>query len=71
MSYNYSKEFLQKTISFWQPYSKEKLTEEDAKGIIENVVQLFDLLNEIDGRQKDACKEVKSEEKTRKKFETI
>lgn len=39
---------IKETIEHWQPYSKEKLTEEDAREIIENTVALFDLLNELD-----------------------
>ena len=44
----YSKEFIQKTINVWQPYSKERLVEEDAREIIENTVALFDLLDKLD-----------------------
>jgi hypothetical protein len=46
-----SKELIQKTIDHWQPYSKEKLTEEDAREIIENAVALFDLLDKLDREQ--------------------
>jgi len=41
-------EFLDKTIAYWQPFYKEKLTREDAREIIENTCNLFDLLNELD-----------------------
>ncbi len=36
-----SKKLIQETIDHWQPYSKEKLTEEDAQEIIENIVALL------------------------------
>ncbi len=42
-----NKEFLQKTIDFWQPYSEEKLTEEDAREIIGNLTGFFNLLHEL------------------------
>ncbi len=42
---------IKKTIEHWQPYSKEKLTEEDAREIIENTVAFFDLLNGLDIEQ--------------------
>jgi len=38
---------MQKTITVWQPYSKEELTEEDVREIIENTVALFDSLDEL------------------------
>lgn len=40
-------DFLDKTIQVWQPYTREKLTREDAREIIQNVCDLFDLLNQI------------------------
>jgi len=46
-----TKEMIQDTIEHWQSYSKEKLTEEDAREIIKNTVALFDLLNELDIEQ--------------------
>jgi len=46
-----TKEMIHETIVHWQPYSKEKLTEEDAREIIENTVALFDLLDELDREQ--------------------
>jgi len=57
----YSKEFIQKTLDVWQPYSKEKLTEEDAREIIENTVALFDLLGELD-RKYNQCQRSASSE---------
>ena len=42
------RDFLDKTIEFWQPYTKEKLTREDAREIIQNAVALFKFLHELD-----------------------
>ena len=41
---NYSKELLNQTISTWQPYSKELLTQEDAREIVHNTVGFFTIL---------------------------
>ncbi len=46
-----TQKMIQDTITHWQFHSKEKLTEEDARDIIENTVALFDLLNELDLEQ--------------------
>lgn len=43
-----SKEFLQKTIDVFQPYSEEKLTEEDAREIAENVINLYICLVDLE-----------------------
>lgn len=45
---NYSKQFLEKTIRVWQPYSPAPLTLEDAREIAENVTDLFCLLAELE-----------------------
>ena len=45
---DYSKEFLEKTIKVWQPYSETLLTLEDAREIAENVVNLYKLLFELE-----------------------
>lgn len=45
----YSKEFLEKTIKVWRPYSKEPLTLEAARRIAENMVSLAKFLA---GRQR-------------------
>ncbi|MDP3041824.1 MAG: hypothetical protein Q8N62_03715 [Candidatus Omnitrophota bacterium] len=45
---SYSKEFIQKTLDVWQPYSKDELTEEDAREIVDSMVGLVDLLAELD-----------------------
>lgn len=44
----FSKEFLERTIQVWQPYSKEKLTLNDAEEITRNVANYFNLLIELD-----------------------
>jgi hypothetical protein len=54
-----SKELIQEVIDFWQPYSKEKLTEKDAIEIMENLTALFDFLDEEDRRQRKAFKGAK------------
>ncbi len=51
-----SKELIQEVIDFWQPYSKEKLTEKDAIEIMENLKSLFDFLAEEDRKQKECQK---------------
>jgi len=48
MALAYSKEFIQKTIEVWQPYSKDKLTEEDAAEIADNMIGLIEILAELD-----------------------
>jgi hypothetical protein len=45
---NYSKEFLEKTIKLWQPYSPLPLSVENAQEIAENMANLFKLLIELD-----------------------
>ena len=52
----YSKEFIQKTIDLCQPYSKDKLTEEDAREIADNLINFFELLIELD-KKYDLCEE--------------
>jgi len=44
----FSKQFLEKTIKIWQPYSPAPLSLEDAREIAENVTSLFCLLNELE-----------------------
>lgn len=46
------KEFLKKTVEFWQPYYQQKLTEEDARVIVTNISLFFDLLNEGDAEER-------------------
>ena len=47
---SYSKEFLERTINIWQPYSKELLTLEDAREIATNAANLFEYLIELDNK---------------------
>jgi len=44
----FSKEFLEKTIKVWQPYSENPLTLEDAREITENAVNLCSFLFELE-----------------------
>lgn len=52
----YSRQLIDETIEVWQPYYDKKLTDEDAREIIENVAAFFgalmgwrrDLRNRID-----------------------
>jgi hypothetical protein len=43
-SSKYSKEFLEKTIKVWQPYSPTPLSLNDAREITENMTALFNFL---------------------------
>ncbi len=43
-SSKYSKEFLDKTIKVWQPYSPTPLSLNDAREITENMTALFNFL---------------------------
>lgn len=43
-----SKELLERTIKEWQPYYKEPLAIEDAREIVINVCNYFDLLIKMD-----------------------
>lgn len=47
-SSKYSKEFLDKTIEVWQPYSPTPLSLNDAREITENMTALFDFLITVD-----------------------
>lgn len=47
----YSREFLEKTLNLFQPYSKEPLTHLDAEEMTRNMVQYFELLIEMDKKQ--------------------
>jgi len=57
----YSDELIKKTIKMWQPYSKEPLTREDAREIIQNVTGFFDILARWDREQKEREKNPKAE----------
>jgi len=43
-SFQYSKEFLDKTIKVWQPYFSTPLSLSDAREITENMTALFNFL---------------------------
>ena len=49
----FSKEFLEKTIKFWQPRYPHPLTLEDAREIAENMTGLFQLLDKLDRKYAD------------------
>ncbi|MBF0571840.1 MAG: hypothetical protein HQL12_08230 [Candidatus Omnitrophica bacterium] len=50
----YPKEYLEKTIKLWQPYSPEPLTLADAQEIADNVIGLYSYLLELKkSNQKD------------------
>ncbi|MEW5816239.1 MAG: hypothetical protein AB1798_12690 [Spirochaetota bacterium] len=44
----FDKEFLEKTIKVWQPYSPIPLSLEDAREIAENMTDLFSFLIELE-----------------------
>lgn len=52
--YHLNDSFLKKTIEVWQPHSREKLTEDDAREIIRNISGLFDTLASWDKKSKDS-----------------
>lgn len=47
-----NKKAINRTIKAWQPFYKKKLTEEDAREIIENVGGYFNVLHEWDKEEK-------------------
>jgi len=51
----YSKEQIQETLDYWGPkYASigEKLTEDDAREILDNLIELIELLAEEDRKQR-------------------
>ncbi len=46
----YSKEFLNKTIKVWQPFSPTLLSLNDAREISENMINLFNFLIKVDNK---------------------
>lgn len=54
----FTKEFLEKTIQVWQPYSPAPLTLEDAREIAETMTGLYSLILELE--QKYGKEEEKS-----------
>ena len=55
---DYSKEFLDKIIKVWQPYTPTPLTSEDAREIAENMTELFKFLFELDEKYKKEEKKI-------------
>lgn len=49
----YSKEFLNKTIQIWQPYSDVPLSSNDAIEITENITALFNFLITEENKSQD------------------
>lgn len=47
---NYSKEFWEKIMTAWQPFSSSFLSHADAREITENIVGLFSLLSEWENK---------------------
>lgn len=45
---NFSKEFLEKTVKVWQPYSPAPLTLDNAREIAQNMTDLVLLLAELE-----------------------
>jgi len=58
----YSKEFLNKTVNVWQPYSPTPLSLNDAREITGNITALFNFLisNEKDSNNKNMNKNILS-----------
>lgn len=42
-----SNEFLKRSITYWQQFYEEKLSQEDAREIVENICGFFNLLNKL------------------------
>jgi len=61
-SSKYSKEFLNKTINVWQPYSPTPISLNDAREITGNITALFNFLisNEKDTNNKNMNKNILS-----------
>lgn len=47
-------DFIQETIDFWEKRTDKKFTREDARQMIENVAGYFNLLMELDNKQKSS-----------------
>lgn len=44
---DYSEQFLQETIQVWQPHNSEPLSLENAQEIVDNILNLYSYLNEL------------------------
>jgi hypothetical protein len=64
---NYPKEFLNKTIKVWQPYSSKALTLIDAIEITANMTTLFNFLIASDKKSKDKSINQKGGDKNTKR----
>ncbi len=47
-----NKDLLNKTMQVWQPLCEEKLSEEDAREIIENIAGFFTILKKWDDEER-------------------
>jgi hypothetical protein len=50
---------LKKTVEVWQPLTKEKLTEEDAREIIDNITGFFSVLKKWDDEERRKKEDVR------------
>lgn len=55
-----SSEFVERTILDWQPFSSDPLTANDAREIIQNLNQFFDILFEWDNKQKQNVEKIQN-----------
>ena len=70
----YSKEFLEKTISAWEPLTASSLSFGDAEEIIQNAVGLFSLLAEwhrTDGEREEYRKSIARQNLSQQTFDRI
>ena len=47
------RQLIEQTKQYWQPYSKEELSDEDARQIIENMTGFFKVLKEWKEKEND------------------
>ena len=50
---NYSKEFLERTIQVWQPYTPTPLSLEDGREICDNLCGFFSVLKKWNDQEKE------------------
>ena len=62
----FSNEFLQKTITVWQPYTAEPLSLRSAQEITKNMTDLFSLLSEWKERNEKKANRSESDPATTK-----
>lgn len=51
---NVENEFIQQTILFWEQYAGIRLSVQEAREAVANVSGFFELLNEWEGREREA-----------------